>query len=93
MRGVWPVLLAAVVWPNTAFAAERTILVEHQHRDEPVLTYSVTVGNTQVQSGSVDGLTGYLPVVPFEGDAVGSKIPLFSCSIGPIGRWSAAVSR
>jgi hypothetical protein len=62
-------LLATIVWPTATFAADKTISVEHQHRDEPVLIYSVTVGNIEVQSGMVDGLTGYLPVVPFDGDA------------------------
>ncbi len=69
MSGAPVILLATIVWPIAIFAADKTVSVEHQHRDEPVLIYSVKVGNVEVQSGMVDGFNGYLPVVPFDGDA------------------------
>jgi len=66
---IFPLLFACMLWPPASFAAEKTISVEQQHRDDPVLIYSVSVGNLQIGSGLVDGVAGYQPIVPFEAGA------------------------
>jgi hypothetical protein len=51
-----------------AAAAQKSIEVERQHRDEPVVITSVTVGNIAIQCGLVSGAADYQPVLPFDAD-------------------------
>lgn len=63
-------LVVAAVWPNlgvvAAFAAEKVIEVEPQHRNDAVAITKVTLGSAEVQCGLVLSPAEIQPVTPIQ---------------------------
>jgi len=69
-RGAVVPLLLAVACPNSgivpAFAADKVIEVDPQHRSDPVMITKVTLGDSEVQCGLIASPFQLQPVVPIQ---------------------------